>query len=350
MSGKGYFVPPSQRQNQPPPQHYPQNGGYNDYAPPPGPPPGYQSHNQSSYGPPPGPPPQQGGYYDNGRHGYGAPPPAQPPRPSYGSHGGPPPGQGYGGGHNGYHGGPPPQGGNYGPPRNGHGHSSGGGGGNGGAGARDDGIPWVPPRSGMTRLTRKSWLWTSYNADGETVCEIGPDCKGETYYSCKFGMSGRTKVKTGGYDNDGALVGEVATKGFISSKYYPKFNGFETELKKGGYSLSGSVKVWSFEVPINGRTETFVWTPHDKSMTARLTDQKGWELRPKGAPETSPPLVIYKDQEGNGFSSKTKMGTVEFVGKAASGQLGDAFPNLVIITLLNLRQQRHIENIASAVG
>lgn len=208
----------------------------------------------------------------------------------------------------------------------------------------------MPPRIGVTRLTRKSWLWTDYNAEGEVVCEIGPECKGEPYYSCKFGLSGRTKLKTGNYDQDGPLIGEVAVKGFISGKYIPTFNGFETEMKRGGYSLSGSVKIWYFDIPINGRKETFEWKPHDKSMTAKLTDQKGWELKRKGASEDSQPLVIYKDQEGNGFKSKSKMGTVEFLGPAASGQMGDFFPNLVILTLLNLRQQRHVENVASSVG
>lgn len=347
MGEKGWFVPPSQRQGNhgPPPQQYQQHYQQNDFAPPPGPPPGYQGpndHGPPSYAPPSRPPPQESYGKSNGYggHGYGAPP-AQPPRPSY--NGGPPPGQGYGG-HHGHNGGPPM--GNYGHSQQGGVNGKVGGGG----GAAGDGSGWVPPRIGVTRLTRKSWLWTTFNSDGETCCEIGPDCKGEAYYSCKFGMSGRTKLKTGKYDNDGPLIGEVATKGFLSSKYLPTFNGFETELKRQGYSLSGSVKVWSFEVPVSGRPETFQWSPHDKSMTARLTDQKGWELRRKGAPEGSPPLVIYKDEEGNGFTTTTKMGTLEFMPQAAQGQLGDAFPNLVILTLFNLRQQRHVENLASAVG
>lgn len=339
MSDKGWFVPPSMRQGNhgPPSQHYQQHnghgGGYNDYAPPPGPPPGY-TQSSNGYGPPQGPPPgsyrppPQSNYGNGGHHGYGGgpPPPQQPPRPNYG-------GQQQ---HNGYG---PPQG-NYGPPS-----QNGGGGGKAGGGG-----PWVAPRIGVTRLTRKSWLWTDYNHDGEKVCEVGPDCKGEAFYSCKFGMSGRTKLKTGPYDQDGPLVAEVAVKGFISSKYTPTFNGFETELKTKGYSLTGSVKIWEFGIPVNGRTEMFEWKPHDKSMTARLTDQKGWELKRKGAPEDSAPLVVYKDEEGNGFKTKSKMGTVEFLGPAAEGKLGDAFPNLVLVTLLNLRQQKHIENIASSVG
>jgi hypothetical protein len=163
-------------------------------------------------------------------------------------------------------------------------------------------------------------------------------------------MSGRTKLKVGEYDRDGPLIGEVAVKGTFVGKYIPTFNGFTTELKNAGYSLTGSVKCYAFEIPINGRTEKFEWRPHDKSIAARLSDQKGWELKRKGASESSPPLVVYKDQEGNGFSDKTKMGTVEFQGAGATGEMGDMFPNLVILTLLNIRQQRHVENMASAVG
>lgn len=153
------------------------------------------------------------------------------------------------------------------------------------------------------------------------------------------------KFKAGNYKSNGPLIGEADNKSIVSSKAVIKFNGYETELAKPVLSL-GSAS-YSLEIPVNGRREVWEWLPNDNSLSAKLMKTKGWKLVRKGA--ESAPAVVFTDDAGSGFSSKTKMGSFEFVGQGATGELGDMFANIAVISLVKIKQMQFDKATTKAI-
>lgn len=164
------------------------------------------------------------------------------------------------------------------------------------------------------------------------------------------------KFKTGKYESGAGVagvIGEANNKGLLGSKSVISFGGREYELSKSRVSLTS--EVYTFSAPntaMGGRVEEWQWVAADKSLTARLSGQKGWKLVRKGSTtpaESEESVAVWKDESGLGLSSKEGVGVLEFVGRGLTGELGDVLPNVAVMSLTKMKAQQMEKAIIKAV-
>lgn len=291
-------------------------GSQSDYAPPPGPPPGYGG--QCHYSPPPGPPqgsPADYACQNDYAHPLGPPPGHQ---GGYTHHGG------YG--HSNRYG-PPPSG----PPQGHHGSKPNGG-----------------SRSKLGFPT-KFEVWSEVAGDGETYMYIGETLK-TTAYSAKMPtMSGRLALTASGRKDNRAPLGEAKDQGMSrSSALITLPNGFSCELKKNSITQVGKT-TYTYTVPVDGGgKQTFEWKLGPKGLGAMFDSSgSGWKLFRQG--DQTQPLAIFKDATGLGMTSKMEMGTFEFVGEGARGDLGKIWATVTVIAFLKAKQKLTEKEIIKAI-
>lgn len=181
--------------------------------------------------------------------------------------------------------------------------------------------------------------------------EIGPEAFGQVFYAAKLGV-GKTKFKNGVYTSEGAAAAEAVEKGFFSSKSILKVNGFETQFD-GGSNFSSGAK-GTFQTPCDGRTETWEWRRKKtegglmgKLARAASSKMGDWELCPAGSSEV---IATWRTGETDGREVNKMMGTLEFHGQAATGDMGDTFHSLAILAMLRIVHLRFQSEVASSAA
>ena len=192
------------------------------------------------------------------------------------------------------------------------------------------------------------WVWEKMCSDSDEFLEIGEVLKGDVAYSAKMGLSGRLKFKTGKYKENGMLIGEAKDKNLLSSTCIISLpDGISTEIRKGRSLGSSS---WSISIPVNGQDQLFEWQPMAKTLKQKLKGETGWNLLRQGGEGSESLLAAFTDDGGSGLRSKTKMGTFEFMGAGARGELGDAWAVIVMISVLKMKQKQVQSQMVKAIA
>ncbi|KAG9255838.1 uncharacterized protein F5Z01DRAFT_560325 [Emericellopsis atlantica] len=263
-----------------------QQGGYNNYAPPPGPPPGTHGSLQNQHQP------------------YGPPPP-----------------QGVYGGHQ------PPGGISQGPP-----------------------MGYAPPGArGSMPFPQKVVMWSRMSSSGESYILVGPTL-GEPSHAGRIpSLTGKLTVTGGGHKEKGPLLGEAKDSGLSgSSAQITLADGSSYAVKKSGMSSIGNLS-YTFTVPVDrGGEETFQWKTMDTGFKDMRHAKSGYILSRPG--DLDNPVATWTDYGGLGMHTNSEMGTIEFVGQGATGELGSTFAIMTVLSMMKAKQKAAEKEIVKAIA
>lgn len=174
---------------------------------------------------------------------------------------------------------------------------------------------------------------------------------GTPIYSAKMGE--HMTFRAGRWADNGPVVAEILSGGSFSFKSVLSYNGFRTSFGNTATVDIGSSGVWRFNIPIQGREEAWEWRRAKetkgglvKKLGKFAGDVGSMFLVPEGAPEGANPFATLTKASGSLLKKQSEIGVFEFLGPALTGEMGDAFTALAIMSIVKLQQ----DNRDTAVG
>ncbi|VUC36518.1 unnamed protein product [Clonostachys rosea] len=186
-------------------------------------------------------------------------------------------------------------------------------------------VPQFPPEVNIKSKTS----WT-----GRANVEAGP-------LVATLGMSGRTEFLVGG--EQGQKVAEATAENMLQHSAALLLNGFSTQIT---YKSSN----YFFSAPVNGAMLDLEWRVLGKrsKMKRFFGGVHSLELVTPGAAETEEPFAIWHPTGGY-LKRDGDIGHLEFHGRALSGEMGEVFNLLAVMTIIKVYFMIHEANMKWSV-